>query len=338
MRQRVLGVELTAYTIRLALVSSEARPRLLAGDIFALPPGTWANGLLQDGGAAARAIQGFLLQNKTFSRIDAVAVGIHTPQTVVRPVHLPMLPDKELQSAVEFELSQSFPGIVKTHAISFKEYARAKDGIDCIASFSPLKTLEPFKTLVAELGYKTAYLDVAANCDAKAYAHFCLTDKLPKASLLVNIGPADTRLTIVERGRIRHSRNIAEGDAQLAEELCFRLSITPEQYEVARHNMDSGELHKALEDGQLISKYLGAIVDQIRQTIEFYTASAPAGSLPVAEIVLLGDCALYPGLAEYMAASLGTAVRGAQQTLQGVVPDIRFVRLITALGAAVREG
>ncbi len=53
-------------------------------------------------------------QKASFSpRDDAIALCVNTPQTFVRPISLPVLPEGELNAAVEFELSQSFPGSEK---------------------------------------------------------------------------------------------------------------------------------------------------------------------------------------------------------------------------------
>ncbi|MCE5235386.1 MAG: pilus assembly protein PilM [Clostridiaceae bacterium] len=333
MAQKVLGVDVSAHTIKLALVSNEKRPKILAADIVAMPSGAWANDTLLDGKAVAHAISGAVLSNKLMSRTEAIAVCVNTPQTVVRPIKLPMLSDKELRPAIEFELTKSFPGIGKTHAIAFREYGRTKEAISGIVSFSPLRTLDAYKEIVDAFNYKDAYLDVSPNCEAKAYLKFCAAEKENKAVMILEAGLEGSTITVLEKGEIRHSRYVAEGAGQFADYVCERNGTSPERF-FMELNGQSEPLFKGV-DRSGYQRYMLPIATEARQTLEFYAAGAPPEALPVAEVLLAGDCALYEGFAEYLSSVVGLGVRAMKPA--SAAPDT-FIRLIHALGAAVREG
>ncbi len=338
MAQKVLGVDVTSHTIKLALVSNEKRPKLIAGEIVAMPSGAWANDTLLDGKAVVHAIQGAMLTSRALSRAEAVSVCVNTSQTVVRPIKLPVLSEKEIRPAIEFELARSFPGIAKTHAISFREYSRSRENILGVVSFSPLRTLDAYKEIVEGLNYKSAYLDVASNCDAKAYHKFCMADKENKAVMLLSVGLLGSRFTVVENGLIRHSRYVGEGDAMLVDLLCETLNLTQEAFLLNPNAKGEGSLSKALSERSAYQKYMGALAEQARQTLEFYASGAQNGALPVTEVLLSGECALYPGFREYLSSVTGVEVRAAKSVLPVEVAPDAFARLFTALGAAVREG
>ena len=338
MAQKVLGVDITSHTIKLALVSNEKRPKLIAGEIVAMPSGAWANDILLDGRAVAHAIQGALLTNRALARAEAVSVCVNTSQTVVRPIKLPVLSEKELRPAIEYELAQSFPGIAKTHAISFREYSRSRENISGIVSFSPLRTLDAYKEIAESLNYKTAYLDVASNCEAKAYQKFCAADKESKAVMLLSVGLVGTRVTVVENGLIRHSRYVNEGDALLVDFLCETLGVTQEAFLLNPNAKGEGALANALSERSVYQRYMGAFAEQARQTLEFYASGVKNGTLPVTEVLLAGDCALYPGFMEYLGSVMGAEVRAVKSALSIGLAQDAFARMFTALGAAVREG
>ena len=335
MGQKVLGVEVSAHTIKLALVSNEKRPKFVAGEIVAMPSGAWANDTLLDGKAVVHAIQGAVPSNKQLSRTEAISVCVGTPQTVVRPIKLPLLSDKEIRPAIEFELAQSFPGIGKTHAIAFREYSRSRDNIFGIVSFSPLRTLDAYKEIVEAFNYKSAYLDVTPNCIAKTYEKFCAADKENKAVMIIDAGLGGSTFTVVEKGVIRHSRYVAEGTGLFVDEICEQNGITIERFFVELGENSAPLFEKANSHG-VHNRYLAPLAEQARQTLEFYISGAPQGTLPVTELVLAGDCALYKGFAEYLSSVAGIGARSMKSAL-ATAPD-RFVRLTAALGAAVREG
>lgn len=337
MGQKVLGVEVSAHTIKLGLVSNEKRPKFVAGEIVAMPSGAWANDTLLDGKAVVHAIQGAVLSNKQLSRTEAISVCVGTPQTVVRPIKLPLLSDKEIRPAIEFELTQSFPGIGKTHAIAFREYSRSKENIFGIVSFSPLRTLDAYKEIVEAFNYKSAYLDVTPNCLAKAYEKFCAADKENKAVMIVDAGLSGTTFTVVEKGVIRHSRYVAEGTGLFVDDVSERNNITLERFFVELGE-SSAALFEKVGGHSAYARYLAPLAEQARQTLEFYVSGAPQGTLPVTELVLTGDCALYKGFSEYLSSVAGIGAKSMTSALSlGTAPD-RFVRLTAALGAAVREG
>lgn len=340
MGRKVLGLEVTPRTVKIALVQNGYHPELQSCSIFNISANIGGNTLSDDEkdlSTIALAIKETTAKNKLLSRgVDSVALCVNNPQTVVRPISLPVLPDAELNAAVEFELSQSFPGLGKTHVISFKEYSRSKDKIFGIVSFSPRKSLEPYRRLLEILEYKRSYIDVMANSEAKAYASFVGPAKSDRVCFLCDIDSSSTQFTILKRREVLHSRQITEGVGSLKEIFRDTMGIKASEYEqLALEDLQAMDIPES-ELSAISRAAYSPIVEQLQQTIEFYNQDS-GGLSPVAEVLLIGGGSIFPKLDDYFSSALG--IPAAQVSpLNNVRADrITFVRSFSAIGAAVRE-
>ena len=340
MGRRVLGLEFDPKSIKMALVNNGGRPKLLSCEVLQLSgtTGNIATVLANEGdaGSLALSVQEMIAGNKQMRKgVDAVSICVNNPQTVVRPMTLPLIPDKEISAAVEFQLSQSFHGISSTHSISFKEYSRDKKQIYGIVSFSPLKVLEGYRNLLYALGYKHAFIDVAANAQAKAYSSLIMQDKSDTIRVLCDIGRDLTQLTIISGSVMMHSRQILSGDAALQDIIRDRIGIQENEYESYRfHGLMSSNLPER-DLSSLFQIVYADIVEQLRQTIDFFNQSAN-GQKAVSEVVLIGGGSIFPKLEDYFKSSLDIPVSILKPAAGLKVDPIIFTRTFSAIGAAIR--
>jgi hypothetical protein len=159
MGRKVLGLEISGRELKTVLVNNGARPQLKFCDISSAPY-LKSDGLTDDDGEIAGvllAVKELMNREDMLRKADAVAVCVSDPQTVVRHMTLPALPQKELLAAVEYDLSRAFRAS-EIHSISFKEYARAKNKVSGIASFSPKRNLEAYRKLLEQMDFNNAPL------------------------------------------------------------------------------------------------------------------------------------------------------------------------------------
>ena len=339
MVSKVLGLEITSKAIKIALVKNGKHPELLSCHIIPAPAGFGGSALNnnEDIKSVTLAIKEFTARDKSMSKgLEAAAVCINNQQTVVRPITLPVLPDKELNAAVEYELSQSFPGLAGTHVISFKEYSRDKKEIKGIVSFSPRQALEPYRSMMKALNYKFVYADVTANCQAKALAAFTGEGKEDTVSLLCDIGAVNTQFTIVKKKNVLHSRQIPEGDNSLREMFCDKLGVDHAEYKRLREaDPQAIDLPEA-ELNSIFRMVYADIAEQMHQTIEFYNSGTDE-QLAISNVLLLGGGSVFPQLNEYFAANLGLPVTVIKPLDMIKADRTTFIRTFSAIGAAIRE-
>ncbi|NLO47220.1 MAG: pilus assembly protein PilM [Clostridiales bacterium] len=338
MGRKVLGLEIAARELNVVLVKNGAHPQLIYSDISSVPflkGDTLADDDSEIAGVLLH-VKELVTRQAKLKKADAVAFCVNDPQTVVRHVTIPVMPKKEILAAVEYELSQSFPGVGKSHAISFKEYSRAKNQIKGIASLSPKRNLEGYRKLIDQMGFKNSYIDVVSNADAKAFSAFAQSDRKNETALICNIGSASTHFTILQGKRVLQSRQIPDGFRQIRETVCGRFGINQNEYETIMQ-ADPYQLNMPNRDISAITAAGYAnIGEQLRQTIEFYDSDQNDAET-ISKVYLTGIGSVFPMLGEIFEAELPIPV-SAIRLAAGVPADaITFAKTFSVIGAAIRE-
>lgn len=327
MGRKVLGLEISEASIKFAIVNNGAIPELLhCNEVNIAAYFGFSQEMLEQEESLLSAISDIIKDMKTenkrlFKGVKAVALCLNHPHTIVRPIKMPALSDNELEAAVEFELSKSFPGIAKTHNISFKEYLRDEQEVSGIVSFAPRELLESYDKFLQTLGYKTCYIDVVANSEAKAFSAFAQSEEGNPVTLLCDLGRSNTLFTILQGSHVLHSRPITQG--------------IPVLYELPDSEDFSGvELSEAQLAG--FRQSCMEIINQLQQTIEFFNYNQDAEH-SITQIQLLGDVSHFPKLLEYFSAKLNLPVRLVTPQDKVKADSICFLRTFSAIGAAIRE-
>lgn len=332
MGHKVLGLEVSGKEIKTALVRNGARPQILHCGTYPVPF-LRGEGIADDEneiGSVLLTLKDIFKQNKALAGADTVSVCVTDPQTVVRYLKLAAFDKKEQKAAVEYEISQSFPGVTRTHAISFKEYTRTKTEVTGIVSFAPKKNLEGYRKLLEELSFKRQAMDVVANADAKAFGAFAQPLTKDETVLICNIKSSSTYFTIISGGRVLQSRQIPEGRRQTAEAICVAMGCTPSDFEkmCLDNSPESAKLASMADTGY---RY---IEEQLRQTLEFFASEQKKS---VGCVYLAGDGSIFPDLATHFTESVGVQTK-LMVPKSGVKADkTMFLKAFSVLGAAVRE-
>lgn len=332
MGHKVLGLEISGKEIKTALVKNGARPQILYCAAYPTPF-LRGEGLADDENeisSVLMTLKDVFRQNKALARADAVSVCVTDPQTGVRHVKLPAFDKKEQKGAVEYELQQSFPGVTRTHAISFREYTRTKSEVTGIVAFAPKKNLEGYRKLLEELPFKAQSLDVVANADEKAFRAFASPLTKDETVLICDIKSSDTYFTIVSRGQVLQSRQIPEGRRHTADAICTALSCSQAEFDkmCAGNSPDSAQLAAMAETGY---RY---IQEQLRQTIDFFTTEYKR---PVGCVYLTGDGSVFPAIATHFTESVGVQTKLMVPKSEIKADKTVFLKAFSVLGAAVRE-
>jgi type IV pilus assembly protein PilM len=338
MGRKVLGLEISGRELKTVLVNNGARPQLKFCDISSAPY-LKSDGLTDDDGEIAGvllAVKELMNREDMLRKADAVAVCVSDPQTVVRHMTLPALPQKELLAAVEYDLSQSFPGVGKSHSISFKEYARAKNKVSGIASFSPKRSLEAYRKLLEQMDFKCSFIDVVPNADAKAYAAFASAEKKNETALILDIGPSATHYTILEGKRVMQSRQIPEGFRQIRDVTSRKFGISQHEYDALCLTAPDFQNLPTEEFLKLVTAEYASIEEQLRQTIEFYGSDQNAAAA-ISHVYLTGCGSVFPGLREFFEAELTIPVSQAKTPDGMPVDNAAFAKAFSVIGAAIRE-
>ena len=207
--KKVLGIDIGTRYIKFALVKQGGKPEIIDWAIVPTPEGSMHDGQIIDLQAVSEKLTSVISEKKLMAK--KIAVNINSSSIVLRELLLAALKDDEIQPAVQFELSQSFPYMIQTHSTAFKVYTRTSDSLSGITTSCPKEMVEEYKELGERTGIPLKYVDVNANCLAKAYNTFVLPPQSGDSVLLVDISYSMSQVNVLLDGKLILSRNVSGG-------------------------------------------------------------------------------------------------------------------------------
>lgn len=306
-----IGLDIGSSAVRAAQIKTKRGATTLEriGQVL-LPAGAVHEGEIRDPEAVAQAVRTLWTERKFQGR--KVALGVANQQVVVRQMDLPYLPDDELRQSLPFQVADAIPIPVEQAVLDFHtlEHFETDDG----QRFSRILLVAAQREMVDGL------LDVAKRAklhptlldlDAFSVLRCLAPEKVieePGGQLLIDIGHAVTNLIVHENGEPRFVRMLMMGGGNITDALTAALGITPEEAEQAKalYGVEGGSDDAA----RIIAERAGALIDEIRGSIDYYTAQAEAAT--IRSLVVTGGSSRLPGLATRLAQTLGVDVELGQ--------------------------
>lgn len=330
---KVLGIDIGTRLTKLALLKLGTKPELKAWAIIPTPPGSVSDGLIKDKQAVLDMLKSAISEYKLMAK--RIAVTLHSSSIMLRELKMMALKDDEIEPAVQFELSQSFPDMVQTHSTAFKIYTRTDEFLNGITTSCPKKVVDSYVDLFDNSGIGLKYVDVNANSLAKAYNCFVQSPMSGDSVLLVDLSYTMSQVNIMVDGKLILSRSVSGGGAFVDSLVVNRFEITMEEAEAARQ---SGYKNLSISQEELDSCLrLGysAVEEQIRQTLDYIRYSKLQDGIKI--ICLTGGGSNFPGLESYFIGMFKTPVYIAQSDSTPLEVSDKFFLLMPAIGAALRE-
>ncbi len=332
--KKVLGLDIGSRYIKMALVKQGKKPVVLKTILAATPENCVSDGELRSIETTAARIKAILKENKITP--SELCISINSINAVVREMKLPALKSSEIAPAVEFELAQSFPGILQTHTISSKVYSGPNQPVEGISAFCPNKILDGYVELAKQIGIPLKSLDINANALAKAYSRFVPQQNETETLMIVDIGYTTSQVNLVNSGKLVLSRQIASGLIGLDNMVANRVGITLEQAERARLNQKYEVYNLGKEDIEGFTQIaFSMVVEQIRQTVDYYRYNQTKAN--VSGILLTGGGSLYTGMVDYLKATFNLPVSVADPLIKDTTNAKFISTLLSAVGAAMSE-
>jgi type IV pilus assembly protein PilM len=330
---KVLGIDIGTRLTKFALLKQGAKPEVKAWAIVPTPAGSVSDGLIRDKQAVLDMLRSAISEYKLTAK--RVAVTLHSSRIMLRELTLTALQDDEIEPAVQFELAQSFPDMLHTHTTAFKIYTRTSELLNGISTSCPQKIVDSYMELFDNSGIALKYVDVNANCLAKAYNCFVQPPMSGDSVLLVDLSYTMSQVNVLVEGKLILSRSISGGGAFVDSLIVNRFENTMEEAEAARQ---SGYKNLSISQDELDSCLrLGysAVEEQMRQTLDYIRYSKLQDGIK--DIRLTGGGSNFPGLENYFSGMFRIPVYIAQSdSVPLEIADKLFI-LMPAIGAALRE-
>lgn len=329
----VYGIDIGNKSTRIALVHNGKKPKILSLDAVATPENTMA----ADGGIVNPVPIGESLK-LFFSgkniKLHDMALSLNSSQAVIREFNVPAMPEKEVRSAVEFQLSQRFPGIVNTHGLSIKTIQNSDTGISGVVAFCPNKAVQTSQTLMGNILLPLKYLDTQANAVAKALTTFAGIDKTG-SFISIHFGFLTTHIVLVHKGQAILNRFIESGSDAFDKLIAGNFNVTNAEAEEIKLGKHAVTVLDQREKESFLRLGLIPLEEQVRHIFEFFSYGKYAGT--IGRIYLTGAASAQEGIEAYLTDIFNTKTEQAQGKTGDRDVDKRFHEFVVAIGTAIRE-
>ncbi len=336
MAKNVLGLDIGSKYIKMAFIRQGKKDVVLRTIYVATPTDSVVDGEIKNVGTVAARIRSALFDYKF--KPSELYISINSHNVVVREIKLPILKEKEIDPAIEFELMQSFPGIVQTHTISSKIYSEPGMPVEGITAFCPNKILSDYAEVAKGLIIPLKGIDINANALTKATQLFMPPEKRKETVIVVDIGYTMCQVNLVSADKLILSRQISSGIVRFDNLVANRIGMSLDQAERARQNnkYDIYNLDKEDIDG-FIRIAFSSVEDQIRQIIDYYRYNNKSEEAKITGILLFSGRGLDTSLSEYFGESFNLPVSSIKPTIKDPSPDETDVMAMAAIGAALSQ-
>ncbi|NLK87551.1 MAG: pilus assembly protein PilM [Clostridiaceae bacterium] len=333
MAKNVLGLDIGSKYIKMAFIKQGKKDTVLQTIYASTPSDSVANGEIKNLDTVTARVRSALFDYK-FKPAE-LHISINSQNVVVRDIKLPILKEKEIEPAIEFELMQSFPGIVQTHTISSKIYSDPGMPVEGLTVFCPNKILSDFAEVAKGLMIPLKSIDINANALTKAACYFMPAEQRKQTLVFVDIGYTMSQVNLVSDGKLILSRHIPSGIVRFDNMVANRIGMSLDQAERARQNnkYDIYNLDKEDIDGFLKIAF-SAVEDQIRQIIDYYKYSG-SEETQISGIVLFTGRGLFSSLSEHLGTSFDLPVTTVKPEVKSPSDNEMDAMAMAAIGAAL---
>ena len=299
------GLALSSRAIRSATLSEQGVELALSdyGE-EALPAGVFSAGEIKD----RDALKTRLLNIAKEHRIRAAHIAIPEQPSFLLFLEIPLMARRDIRAYLAEQIEKEVPFSVRDILFDYEMAACApKDGAPSLCAsvaVIPKKIVDDYCALFRECGIAPRSLELGAHALARAV----LPREHKGVALLVDIDLEETLVAVVAGKTVRFTATIAMGGGALTSALVKKMGVAPEEARRLKHRIG---LKKSAPEADLVNTLLSplsALRDEIkRHYLSWHTHLPEKGAAALSrieKIVLSGEDAAMPGLADYLRSGL----------------------------------
>lgn len=274
-----------------------------------------------------------------------VNIALEESQVYTRVIEMPVLSDKELESAIYWEAEQYIPVPLTSTTIDHVVLNRPEKGtgttMDVLLVGAPTHLLDKYQKIVSMAGLVINAVETEILSTIRALVSKNPDGTFPPSTLVISIGAISTSIAIVRKGITVFTYSIPTGGAAISRAIASDFGFTLNQAEEYKKLYGLSEKNFGGKLGKATEPILNTIVVEVKRAVSYYTDKYKE-SEAITQILLSGGTANLPGLELYFAKQVGieTAIANPWKALvdQAVPRDIldKAVDYTVAVGLAMR--
>jgi type IV pilus assembly protein PilM len=324
MARRLIGLDVGTNAVTVAEVGAGAPPRLNLFGQVALPRDAVREGEVVDTAAVSEAIT--RLRTEVGLKRTPVRVGIATPRLIVRQVEMPMMSRDDLASALRFQAPDLIPIPVDEAAIDFAVLGTetpegGEPTMQVLLAAAHESTVARLVASVEGAGLPVAAVDLIPLALIRSLGRPTSANG-PGAEGIVSFGGGVTSIAVHEDGVPRFVRVLGTGGRELTDAIAAEAELPPETAESLKRQLGTPGDSLLARARSAIDRPLGALIDDVRSSLDYYRNQP--GAAPLVRVVITGGGSQLPGLTDRLSQSVGVPVELARPRDLVEVGDIGF--------------
>lgn len=297
-----VGLDIGSTAVRAAELSAGANPAVLRAAQVPLPVGAVENGEVREPEAVGEALRE-LWQRGGFKNRQ-VWMGVGNQRVVVREIALPYMPEKELRASLGLQVQEFIPMSVEEAVLDFDPLgefeqedrkmlrlllvAAQRVMVDQIVAAVQAAKLEPMGldlipfALVRAIGTPDVGMDLEEAGE----------------EAVVDIGAHVTNIVVHARGTTRFVRILPSGGRDITIAIARAAGVEDDVAERIKRGEEVEDMPSPDEVRNVALQRAAAFVDEVRSSLEFYTAQAREAR--IGRVLLTGGGSKLEGLLDLM--------------------------------------
>ena len=336
-----LGLDIGSHTVKLIELGFEGNSvGLLAAGSIPTPPKALTSTDAADTEAVAAAI--VRLVKETGAKSKEVCIALPESKVFTRVLEVPVLSQRELSSAIQWEAEQYVPLPLDQVNLDFTILRDAKETgtnkMEVLLVAAPKTLLEKYLSIleIAELTPVAAETEVIATSRALLRSVSNI-----RSLMIVSLGAQTTDMAIERNGILTFTRSLSAGGDALTRAIAQSLDFNLTQAEDYKRTYGVQEDKLEGKIATAIKPITDTITTELKRAVAFYQEKYKEDRVQL--VLLSGGTARLPGMVVYVAQSLGIEVQLANPWT-GIARAPRFNVLTTegpnfsvAVGLALRR-
>jgi type IV pilus assembly protein PilM len=276
--KNLIGVDIGSSSIKVAELKEKrggARALVRFG-YHPLPSETIVDGHIINSGAVIEGLQ--KLFHKVRRRDVALRVSGHS--VIIKKITMPQMTTSELQEQITWEAEQHIPFDLAEVQIDWQILTqRPEQGqMDVLLVAAKKEEINDLTNLAVEAKLRPRVVDLDAFTVQNAFEAGYGVPPPEQNIVLLHVGASLTTLNIITEGTTSFTRDIANGGAQITEEIQRALGISAEEAEAYKCGGDGRGLVPR-EVPETISGVVEQLAGEIQRSLDFYLATSGGGEI-----------------------------------------------------------
>lgn len=268
---------------------------------------------------------------------SSVAIAIPTARTYSRTFNLPTSVEKSLKDAVELEVDQYIPIPASTLYIDYEIIERNSKDITVLMSAIPKAIVDKCKSAAESAGLDVVFIEPSISSVSRLLAK---TEEGNLPTVIVDVGPANTDIAIVDDGKVRVTGGVSVGGNTLTIDIAKKFDIPVENAHQLKifNGLSAGPRQEKIKSATEAT--LSKVISETRKVIRYYNERI-SDDRKLEQLLVVGSGSNMPGIGELFTEELVMPARVAspwQKLDFGKLPEPARQfrsRYITVAGLAI---